>query len=146
MMDQVELRMAFNWKHAGTVSLDVTGRVRFPVIEARPGLYRFEFSSDRTVTQYIGETDRLSRRLQNYRTPGRSQQTNLRLNRLLVKHLQKGNQVFLSVVDAAIHITSGTNKCEADLSAKCVRILLESAALINARVAGVSLLNLGART
>ncbi len=51
---------------------------------------------------YIGETDNLRRRLSsNYRNPGPSQQTSLRINRLLREHLGRGGAVKLWVATGA---------------------------------------------
>lgn len=51
---------------------------------------------------YIGETDNLRRRLSsNYRSPGPSQQTSLRVNALLRAHLAAGGRVDLAVATVA---------------------------------------------
>ena len=144
-MEQLDLGTSFTWKRIGPILLDEQQKIRFPETGARPGLYRFEFGSGRRLTQYIGESDRLSRRLQHYRTPGRSQQTNIRLNRLILDHLNGGGQVFLSTVTGEARIILGDRECEADLSAKYVRLLLESAALTIAEASVAKTLNLNTR-
>jgi hypothetical protein len=141
-MDCVELTMAFSWVPVGAVTLDEQQKVRFPKTGAQPGLYRFEIISVDGPTQYIGETDQLSRRLQHYRTPGPSQQTNLRLNALLVEHLKRGDRVSLSAVTEGVTASCAGREHHVDLSVKSERVLLESAALLNARSAGIPTLNL----
>lgn len=141
-MDYVELSTSFCWVPAGRLSLDEQQKVCFPNTGNRPGLYRFDIISADGRTQYIGETDQLSRRLQHYRTPGPSQQTNLRLNALLVEHLKRGDQISLSVVVEDVSTKCAGGAHPVDLSVKSERILLEAAALLSARVAGVRTLNL----
>lgn len=141
-MDRVELTLAFSWDPVGAITLDEQQKIRFPKTGARPGLYRFEIISTEDRTQYIGETDQLSRRLQHYRTPGPSQQTNLRLNALLVEHLKRGDQILLSTVTEGVTASCAGREHHADLTVKSERLLLESAALLSARSAGVPTLNL----
>ncbi|MFC3097086.1 GIY-YIG nuclease family protein [Alteraurantiacibacter palmitatis] len=141
-MDRVEVTMAFSWVPVGAVSLDEQQKLRFPKTAAQPGLYRFEIISAESLTQYIGETDQLSRRLQHYRTPGPSQRTNLRLNALLVEHLNRGDRVSLSAVTEGVTASCAGREHHVDLSVKSERVLLECAALLNARAAGVPTLNL----
>lgn len=93
---------------------------------------------------YIGETDNLRRRLSsNYRSPGPSQQTSLRVNAHLRAHLEAGGQVDLAVATAAaVHLHDGEQRL--DLHRKAGRLLAEGAALILAQVtADAEILNLG---
>jgi hypothetical protein len=80
--------------------------------------------------------------MQHYRTPGPSQQTNLRLNALLVAHLKGDEEVSLSVVTGDVAVSCAGHEHKVDLSSKTERLLLESAALISARAAGIPTLNL----
>lgn len=141
-MDRVELTLAFSWDPVGAITLDEQQKVHFPKTGAWPGLYRFEIISAGGRTQYIGETDQLSRRLQHYRTPGPSQQTNLRLNALLVEHLKRGDRILLSTVTEGVTASCAGREHHVDLTVKSERLLLESAALLSARSAGVPTLNL----
>jgi hypothetical protein len=75
---------------------------------------------------YVGETDRLWRRLQHYRTPGPSQATNHRLNRVMTELL---GEILVSIItDATIELDSERHAL--DLADKTARLLVESAALI----------------
>lgn len=141
-MDRVELTTAFSWTFVGAVALDEQQKVRFPKTGAQPGLYRFEITSAEGPTHYIGETDQLARRLQHYRTPGPSQQTNLRLNALLIEHLTRRDPISLSTVTAGVTAFCAGREHHVDMTVKTERLLLESAALLNARLAGVRTLNL----
>src|SRR6266487_2526507 len=85
----------FAWEELGVLTLD-KGRLRFPSAPSVASVYRFDLG-DRV---YIGETDRLPRRLQHYRTPGPSQATNLRLNKVMTELLRTG-QILVSVITAA---------------------------------------------
>lgn len=141
-MDQVEICTSFRWVSVGAVSLDAEQKLRFPKTGSQPGLYSFEILSADGRSQYIGETDQLSRRLQHYRTPGPSQKTNLRINALLVEHLKRGDQVSLSMVIDGVSTTCAGREHTVDLSLKSERLLLEAAALLNARSSGTPTLNL----
>lgn len=78
----------FDWRPLGLLRLEA-GRLRFPDVDDAPGVYRFDFG-DRV---YVGEADRLRRRFQHYRTPGPRQETNLRLNAVMVKLLSEAPRV-----------------------------------------------------
>ena len=141
-MDQVEICTLFRWVPVGPVYLDAEQKLRFPKTGNQPGLYRFEIVSAAGRSQYIGETDQLARRLQHYRIPGPSQKTNLRLNALLVEHLNRGDQISLSMVTDGVSANCAGREHKVDLSLKSERILLEAAALLNARSSGMPTLNL----
>jgi hypothetical protein len=141
-MNRVEIAMSFSWVPVGTLSLDQQQKIRFPKVGAQPGLYRFEIISEEIHTYYVGESDQISRRLQHYRTPSRSQQTNLRLNALLVEHLRRGDRVSLSSVTDGVTASCAGREHQVDLSVKSERVLLECAAILNAKAAGVLTLNL----
>lgn len=81
----MRVSVIFSWSSLGPVGLD-SGRLAFPRAPERPGIYRLDLG-DRV---YIGETDRLRRRFQHYRTPGPSQRTNVRLNKATVEVLDRG--------------------------------------------------------
>jgi hypothetical protein len=141
-MDPVDLTVTFNWVSLGKITLDENMKIKFPKTGSRPGLYRFEINSADGLTYYIGETDQLQRRMQHDRSPGPSQQTNLRLNALLVAHLKEGEEVSLSVVTDDVAVSCSGHEHTVDLSRKTERLLLESAALMTARAAGAPTLNL----
>ena len=75
--------LRLQWLPIGTAQRDEEGKIKFPKLPARPGLYQFKiFRSDGSQAIYVGETDNLQRRFAHYRNPGPTQATNLRLNAL----------------------------------------------------------------
>ena len=126
----------FSWRDVGRAEVDYD-RLCFPVAPEAPGIYRFMLRDG----LYLGETDRLNRRFRHYRTPGRSQSTNIRLNAHIREALTAGDTVELAIItDAQLAVDGG--RVPLDLSHKAGRVLIESAAITAARVAGESLLNL----
>lgn len=80
-------------------------------------------------------------RFQHYRTPGPSQATNLRLNTVMLPLLGAGGAVTVcTVTEAQVDIDGA--RARLDLTRKASRLLLESAALTAARVAGEPVENL----
>lgn len=113
--------------------LDPAGRLRFPDVLPILGLYRFwiEVTGARPDF-YIGEASDLQRRLQQYRTPGVRQPTNIRLNRSLSVALAVGSKIMLWVVTDA-SVTLGKAAARAlDLSRKSQRLDAEHAAIADA--------------
>ena len=132
----VRLSVEYSWRELGAIRLDAK-KLAFPSAPETPGLYRFDFG-DRI---YVGETDRLRRRFQHYRTPGPTQTTNIRLNAIIAEVLAKSGTAEVSIVtDASVKIEGVTTAL--DLSQKSARLLLESAALTEGRLAGTSVVNL----
>ncbi|MEU8816195.1 hypothetical protein [Actinoplanes sp. NPDC048796] len=140
---RVDVRVRLRWTDAGSVALDATGKPAFPRVAASHGLYRLTFSGPVTRI-YIGESENLHRRLSNnYRNPGPSQQTSLRINALLREHLTTGGTVSLAVATAASVVVDEQERA-LDLTSKAGRLLAESAALVAARMAGdAQIVNLG---
>ncbi|MBG0565384.1 hypothetical protein [Actinoplanes aureus] len=123
------------------------GKPAFPRLDPSPGIYRLTFTS--TAAQpatrlYIGETENLHRRLSvNYRHPGPSQQTNVRINALLREQLTAGGAVCLAAATSAT-VWIGNQEQHLDLTGRNGRLLAESAALVYARAAGdAQVVNLG---
>jgi hypothetical protein len=131
--DEVGICVQFQWLDGGAVLLDAGGKVAFRRLPEAPGLYRMTLTGgtggDRPRV-YIGETDNLRRRLAgNYRNPGPTQQTNLRVNALLREHVAAGGIVALAITTS---VTARIND-EArplDLTRKASRLLAENAALV----------------
>jgi hypothetical protein len=90
---------------------------------------------------YIGETDRLRRRFQHYRTPGPTQATNLRLNAMMLQLLADARTIDVSTVTEA-NVEIDGRPAPLDLRTKPARLLVENAALTAALAAGQKVENL----
>jgi hypothetical protein len=126
----------FGWREVGPLRLE-SGRLRFPKVPDVPGVYRFDLGN----RVYIGEADRLRRRFQHYRTPGARQATNLRLNSLMLELLGAASTIGVCVITSARVDVDGHDE-PLDLRHKAARLLVESAALTAARMAGQGVENL----
>lgn len=133
-MARVNVKFDFDWDERGEIQIDEIGRLVFPAVSVGPGLYRFCFAGEYIRSVYIGETSQLRRRFTQYRTPGISQQTNLRLNRAMSGALKAGGTVTVSVLTAIDAPAFG-------LERKHDRVLLEHGAIICARNDGQEILN-----
>jgi hypothetical protein len=120
--------VVFEWAAVGEVSLD--GRPVFPALPASPGLYRFSFEAAGVAPSiYIGESDDLRRRLYNYRMPGASQRTNVRMHEELIVAIANGSRVSLATIGAAtITLDDGPSRL-LDLTRKTSRLIVENAAI-----------------
>lgn len=110
-------------------------KLEFPRIDEAPGIYRFLVgrASGGKTTVLVGETDRLRRRLQHYRTPGPSQRTSIRLNDLMRTVLDQGGTVDIAVIEQA---HGGSRPL--DLSDKAARVLVQSTWLQSLKAEGYS--------
>lgn len=126
----VKVCVSFDLYQIGTV-LQRDGKLRFPVAPEEPGIYQFTIR-DRI---YVGETDLLRRRFQHYRTPGPSQQTNVRINYAILTALNEGFEVVVSTIEQATIKVGGIDS-PLDLSRKSGRLLVESAVLCSAHLSG----------
>lgn len=113
------------WNPKGLLSLDEKERVTFPSADVEPGLYKFSARHpDGRLANYIGESDNLSRRFGNYRSPGPSQPTNLRINFWIKELLHGGGEISIATAQVAL-----LNDVSADLSRKPVRRMFEQMAI-----------------
>lgn len=134
--------LRFGWGDVGTVLLDESGKLRFPNLPTKPGLYQFRVHGPKgDVGRYVGETDNLRRRFAHYRNPGPTQPTNLRLNALLKEVLGQGGNVELAIVIDSAWIMRNGQEEVADLTNKNVRRLFENVALITSQAQDVLDLN-----
>ena len=144
--EPLDVRVQFQWHDAGIVTLDAFGKLTFPRVEAVPGLYQMVLPgvAGPTPQVYIGETDNLRRRLHtNYRTPGAAQATSLRINALLIGHLNIGGTIELAVATEATVWLNNTAQ-PLDLTRKAARLLAENAALVLAQATSTAaIVNLG---
>ena len=131
------LKLEFHWQSAGEIRL-VDQTLHFPRLPTNAGIYRIRFPFSRSV--YVGEAVNLRRRMQNYRTPGRSQKTSIWVNRLLCDRLGIGDVVILEACTDAM-TTWDTVRKAADLKSKVVRVMVEHAAILAERYGNWTPLN-----
>lgn len=139
----VDIRVRLQWHDAGAIVLDGAGKPVFPRLVASHSLYRLTFAGP-AARVYIGESENLHRRLSgNYRNPGPSQQTSIRINALLREHLGSVRAVALAMATSAA-VVIGDHEQPLDLSTKAGRLLAESAAVVHAQATGdAQIVNLG---
>ena len=137
----VSIALEFHWQSLGRMRVDANDGLQFPVAPRRPGLYRFRLRDNGIARHYVGETDELRRRFQNYRTPGKSQQTNIRMNAEFRDHMAAGGSIEIDIVVDKIHVNATGQPVQVDLSDKAMRRLFEHAALVDEAAAGIQLLN-----
>jgi hypothetical protein len=124
------------WQTVGSVKLDREGRLAMPPPPHDGGLYRFRLQGRGAPSIYVGETDELVRRFGQYRNPGPTQRTNIRMNSRMREHLAAGGTVLAECcTEAWIHV--GAEKEELDLSRKSHRMLAEETALAEAGTSAV---------
>ena len=134
--------VAWDWRPHGLVTL-VDGKLVFPRAPNVAGVYRLTFQDGGGMPAgvYVGEADLLPRRFQQYRTPGPSQQTNLRLNPIMVNTLTGGGRIAVEIAASAQLIAADGPAVPLDLTWKAARVLVERAAEVAERVAGALVLN-----
>ncbi len=131
----MRLSIEFDWEGAGEIKLDRAGALRFPATSTDPGIYRFALSSAKRSSVYIGEADNLGRRMEQYRTPGPSQPTDLRLNSELRRVLAAGGQAGAAFASRA-RLQINQKEALVQLVSKTYRVLIEYAALVEALNSG----------
>ena len=118
---EVEISVQFSWRAAGRVVLDGQGKPMFDSLPEVAGLYRLTLGGGLVAARrpriYIGETDRIRRRLAgNYRNAGPTQATSLRINALLREHLRSGGLVELGIATEAWCSLNGRSPAALDLA------------------------------
>lgn len=133
--------VAFHWTPLGRVELDGAGLLRFPQTPDAPGLYRFQLGRADGRGRYVGESDNLRRRFNNYRTPGPTQPTNIRIRDRLTAALKAGAEVAVAIVTSGVAVEIGGAEHPVDLGQKSTRLLLENAAIVTGGAADIESLN-----
>jgi hypothetical protein len=119
--------LRLEWQSAGLALEDTDGKIKFPKLPAKPGLYQFKiFRRDGGQAIYVGESDNLQRRFAHYRNPGPTQQTNLRLNALFRELLSQQARIEVQIVTDRVWLTWSGPEMPGDLRRKSVRRLFEN--------------------
>lgn len=125
-----ELSLCFAWQELGRALLDGGGRITFPRVPAEPAVYRFHVQRQSDDAVYVGQAEDFSRRLQHYRTPGPTQRTNQRINKVMAGALKAGGSVTVAKLSTSTRLTINGGERAANLEEKVDRVLLEHAALV----------------
>lgn len=138
----VSAAIRLGWSKVGPIRLDMQGELAFPSLQEEPGIYRFQFTRGGMAHAYVGETNRLRRRLHHYKNPGPSQCTNIRKNRLLKEVLREGIKVEMDVIQSPLpSMNVGGIWSRPDLSIKSISLTLERAALVELHYNNIIVLN-----
>jgi hypothetical protein len=134
--------LRIEWDVVGSVKLDEKGKIAFPKLPSKAGLYKFRVEKiDGSFGRYVGETDNLNRRFGHYRNPGPTQATNLRLNALFKELLRRGETIEVAIVTDRVWILRNNRDEVADLSDKSMRRLFENFVLVMDKARDVEDLN-----
>jgi hypothetical protein len=126
--DQLQCDISMQWQPLGRIVI-LNGRLSFPTAPSSPGLYRFRVRHGNRESVYYGESDNLTRRFTNYRNPGTTQQTNIRMNQKFTEMLESGAEISVAVIFKTAWISRDGQRLAADFSLKAVRRLFEHAAI-----------------
>ena len=138
---EISCTLKVKWTPIGRVTFDGSGKLLFPQAAEVPSIYRFKIRSAEDISIYIGETDNLRRRFNNYRNPGPTQPTSLRINDALKKLLSLHAEISVAILnDNAVDFGAGDEPI--DLTAKSARLLLENLALNDRSLKNIKILNL----
>lgn len=121
--------LSFEWSVLGAVKLHDNALV-FPPVTREAGLYRITISGLPKTQIYIGESVSLSRRFGNYRRPGPTQQTSLRINALLKDVLARGATVTVEILSGGVDLHIDSVTVTVDLRDKAMRRMIEQAAIV----------------
>lgn len=133
--------LKLRWKRLGAVTLSPAGKLDFPAAPVEAGLYRLIVRAGNRTTVYVGEAVNLKRRFGNYRRPGATQQTSLRLNALLIEALGQCGAINVDIAYQDIGLNIGGVAMDADLADKAVRRMIEQAAIVAHGGIDVEMLN-----
>lgn len=133
--------LKLRWKRLGAVTLSDGSKLEFPAAPIEAGLYRLIVRTGNRTTVYVGEAVNLKRRFGNYRRPGATQQTSLRLNALLTETLGRGGAIHIDVCYQDIGLSIAGVTVTADLADKAVRRMIEQAAIVAHGGIDVEMLN-----
>jgi hypothetical protein len=134
--------LKLEWVPLGRLALDAKGKLKFPAIASDPGLYRLRTpKAEGRMAVYVGESDNLQRRFQNYRQGSEGQATSHRINGWLKKLLADGSEISISAITETAWFVDGGEQAPADLSAKAVRRLFEQWAITAEHAQDIESLN-----
>ena len=126
----IAISLTADWVPSGDVTLSQERKLVFPEVPKEAGVYRFRLTGEEKSRCYIGESANLRGRFGFYRSPGSTQATNIRLNTLMIEHLEDGGLIGLDLITHLGALVQGSIRKQGSLSDKAVRRLLEQAAIV----------------
>ncbi len=109
-----------------------------------PGVYCWRVERPRVASVvYIGETERVERRLRGFLGPGQQMETNLRLNQMFKALAKGGAEITLEVLAFPAFEVNGYEVSMERLGSPHVRRLVESIAILSEMKMGSMVLNRG---
>lgn len=138
---RIDVSIDMQWKQLGMLALDQDSKLAFPDAPTAPALYRLRLIGPSGTRHYVGEAVNLKRRFGNYRNPGPTQATSLRINDLLLEHLRAGDEVVVDTILSGMTLLIAGKPATIDLSDKATRRLLEQAALVADHATDIDSLN-----
>ena len=133
----------FDWKRVGTVTLDKSGALKFPVVPNAPGLYQFWIEGGEVRPQaYIGEAAEFNQRWQRYKTPGvpkpgKNPTTNRRINGILKDAIANGSKVSVFTSTEASAKIDDDDPIDIPMSRKNTRLIAEQTAIHAAQLQNI---------
>jgi len=140
--DGIDASLRMEWRKVGKIELDGR-RLRFPEVPKAAGLYRFDLvPPNLSPWRYVGQAENLSKRLQQYRTPGRRQDTSRRVSSQIRHVLGIGGSVEMAVATGEAAVCRKGHCEQADFSDVKQRMLFERLGILFACSGTVVCLNL----
>jgi hypothetical protein len=99
------------------------------------GVYLLQLNSGEEASVYIGQSESLPRRFSQYRRPGPSQFTNIRMNARMLEHLTCGGSIRVWAATSGSVVVNG-QESPIDLAAQAERLLAETSAIVSQLVEG----------
>ncbi len=134
--------IGLRWRTAGRLALDDRGKIVAPALDDLPGLYSIRLiTAEGLEHRYIGESDNLRRRFGNYRNPGPTQSTSIRINAEILNLLRTGGTVTVAIA-SDLWLGNDSAVLDLDLREKSIRRLFENLAISLDASQGIRSLNL----
>ena len=142
--NQIELTLTYEWE---PVLLDQDKQYTWPNNITKFMRDKYNFSAiyrwvvENTLSIYIGEASLLQRRIYHYTKPGKSQQTNIRMNQRFNKLCTQGYTTKLEKLKIFYCVLGAKKITENDLDDKNIRMLVEHLLLVYYENKGFDIMN-----
>ena len=142
--NQIPLTLTYEWE---PVLLDQDKQYTWPNNITKFMRDKYNFSAiyrwvvENTLSIYIGEASLLQRRIYHYTKPGKSQQTNIRMNQRFNKLCTQGYTIKLEKLKIFYCVLGAKKITENDLDDKNIRVLVEHLLLVYYENKGFDIMN-----